>query len=272
MPQLVKLQDELKDSGFIIIGAHSQNATKDEVNALLRKNRVNYTVTSSANVPDNPVSGLPAGFLFDASGNLAEKGIPLSMKKKIHDLVQSEPHFIAAGKKYTKLAPVAESLKKTKAYGPILKKLEKDAAADGATGEEAKYLKERIEGYGKKRLEAAKELEGGDPFLALKEYSEVAVSWKGHEIGTQAGARVKELKADKEFQTELQASEVLHGILAECEKLVPTAGGINLEYASNKKIAANVRSAAAVLKKKYPKSKATAGLADTLRPFGFKEI
>jgi len=53
------------------------------------------------------------------------------MKKKIIDLIGSEPHFLAAGHTYTKLASVADALKKTKAYGPLLKKLDGDAKKTG---------------------------------------------------------------------------------------------------------------------------------------------
>src|SRR5574341_1815468 len=122
MPQLVKLQEELKDADFAIIAVHSQNVPRETVLKLLRKNKVNYTVTSGGNIPGNPVSGLPAAFLFDSRGKLVERGHPTTLKPKIHALVESEPHFLAAGRKYTKLAPVAEALKKTKAYGQILKR------------------------------------------------------------------------------------------------------------------------------------------------------
>ena len=46
MPQLVKLQKEYKDQGFTVIGAHVQNAEKDEVAAYLRSAKVNFTVTN----------------------------------------------------------------------------------------------------------------------------------------------------------------------------------------------------------------------------------
>src|ERR1041385_488162 len=269
MPQLVKLQEELKDSGFVIVAPHAQAGTQDEVTALLRKNKVNYTVTSSGSIPDNPVSGIPAAFLFATSGNLIEKGTPSGMHKKIQDLVKSEPHFLAAGMKYTKLASVADALKKTKLYGPILKKLDKDKTGSGPPAEEAKYLSGRIQAYGQKRLEAAKALEAEDPYEAMKEYNEVAQSWGGVETGDKAKARLKELKDDKDFQSELKAADLLHAIMADCEKLVPSGSTINLDYASNKKFAANVRAGAAALKKKFPNAKATARLATVLKPYGF---
>ena len=270
MPQLVKLQEELKDSGFTIIANHVQAATKDELTQICRKNKVNFPVVTNGDVPGEKLQGIPAAYLFDASGKLVERGRPSELKQKIHALVQSEPHFLAVGRKYTKFAPLAESLKKVKAYGQVLKALEKDAQGDGPAAEEAKFLQERIKAFGKRKLDGAKALEGEDPFLAQQAYGEITVQWKGSETGDQAAARIKELKADKEFQEELKACAILRQILLECEKLIPTGGSINLDYASNKKTAANVRTAAVQFKKKYPKSKAAGRLDEALSPYGFK--
>lgn len=100
MPQLVKLQEKYKDQGFVIIASHVQNADRDKVVNFLRSNHVNYTVTSfgDVTVPDK-LSGIPAAYLFDSRGNLVESGRPAAMKQRIVDLIKSEPHWLAAGRK-----------------------------------------------------------------------------------------------------------------------------------------------------------------------------
>src|SRR5262245_31055636 len=109
MPQLVKLQEELKDTGFALVAVHCQNVGKEQVVKLLKQNKVNYTVVSGGQVPGNPVSGIPAGFVFDSSGKLVGKGTPTSLKGTIQKLIESEPHFLAAGHKYTgKVAALAD--------------------------------------------------------------------------------------------------------------------------------------------------------------------
>ncbi len=272
MPQLVKLQDELKDTGFTIIAPHSQDVPKEKVLKLLKQNKVNYVVTSRGDVPGQQVSTLPAAFLFDSNGNFVERGNLTSLKLKIHKLVETEPHFLAAGRKYTKLAGVAESLKKTQAYGQILKRLEKDLKSDGAAGEEAKYLTERITAHGEKLLARAEKLEGEDAFKAQQTYSELSSLWRGSKVGEKAAARVKELKADKKFQEEVKASSVLNQILAECDKLVwQGKGEISLEGGNNKKIAATVSASAEMLKKKFAGSKAAGRVDSELAIYGFKK-
>jgi len=267
----VKLQEEYKDTGFAIVAPHVQEPNKEAVLGLLRKNRANYTVTNGGRAPGQG-NGIPEAFLFDTRGKLVEKGHPAELKKKIIDLIQSEPHFLAAGRTYTKLAPVAEALKKTRAYGPILKKLDGDAKKTGDVADEAKYLADRIRAYGKKRLDAAKALETEDPFKAQQAYTEIAASWKGDESGTAAAARLKELKADKEFKKELEASTILNAIITECEKLVASPNGIDPDSSANRKAAATIRGLAATLKRKHPESKAAGKLSELGKSYGFSEL
>ena len=272
MPQLVKLQDELKDSGFVIIAPHAQAGTQEEVVNLVRQQKVNYTIVSSGTVPGEKVDGIPAAFLFDASGKLVEKGHPSSMKQKIHDLVEKEPHFLAAGMTYTKHKGVADSLKKSKAYGQIIKKLEKDVNGAGAAAEEAKFLSGRLTAYGSRKLEEAKAAEAEDAFAAQQLYGEVSANWKGAEAGEQAAARLKELKNDKTFQTELKAATMAQQVRAECGKLIAQGGKLDLNYPLNKKVAASIQASYAALKKKYPESKAVTKLTGELELYGFKNL
>ncbi len=268
----MKLQAELKDSGFVIIAFHVQNAPQDRVVSFLRSQKVNYTVTDGGQIPGNPVSGIPAAFLFDSSGKLVEKGSPTQLKAKAQELVASGPHWLAAGREYKKLRPFAEALKKSKAWGPILKKLESEAKKGGEAEEEAKYLSERLLGYGGKRLEEAKALESEDAFAAQQLYTEVSAQFKGFEPAKAADDRMKELKKDKDFQAELKASTIAAQIRAECDKLVANQGKIDPEYAPNKRTAATVRQMAAVLRKKYPESRASARLVEELKTYGFKDV
>jgi hypothetical protein len=272
MPQLVKLQEELRDSGLIIIGTHRQDGTKEEVVGLVRSMKVNYTITSGGSVPDDNVNSIPRAFLFDGTGKLIEKGHPTDGKflTKLRELVQTEPHWLAAGRKYTKLQPVADSLKKSKTYGAILKKLEKDVNGTGPVSEEAKYLSERIRGYGERRLKEAKALETEDAVAAQQAYTEIATQWKGDKVATDATTRTKELKSDKDFQNELKACAILRQITAECDKLVIQQGKMNPENPANKKVAATVKALIDMLKKKHPDSHASAKVSEIVSAYGLK--
>jgi hypothetical protein len=268
----VKLQDQLKDSGFVIVASHVQNASDEDIISFLRSRKVNYTVTSFGKVPGDTGRGIPRAFLFNSTGSLVEQGHPATMKQKIVSLVESEPHWLAAGREYQHVGRIADALKKTKKYGTVLKALEREARKGGEAAEEAEYIQKRIVRFGQQKLDEAKKLEGEDAFLAQKLYSEVYDGWKGSEVGDAASDRLRELKRDRDFQTEFKASTYAHKILEQCEKLVPVQGKINLEYASNKKIAAQVRAAVPALKKKYPDSRAAAKISEQLEAYGFKDL
>jgi hypothetical protein len=272
MPQLVKLQAELKDTGFTIIAPHAQSGTQEEVAMVARQLKMmNIIVPASGDVPGEKVEGIPMQFLFDASGKLVEKGhhIPPA---KVQALVASEPHFLAAGRAYKKHKAEADALKKSKTYGSILKKLDKSLSGKDDAAEEAKYLAERIRAHGQRKLDEAKESEGSNAFAAQQAYTDIAAVWKGDAVGEKASARLKELKTDKAFQSELKASTLLHQILSECDKLVAQGGKINHGYGPNQKIVASVRASAAALKKKYPDSKTATNLPELLKDFGFTDI
>ena len=271
MPQLVKLQEEMKDSGFLVIGLHAQNGTKEEVANKARSLKINFPVFDQGSIPGQKVDGIPALFLFDSSGKLVGSG-RTELKAKAHELAQSEPHFLAAGMKYTKHKATADSLKKSKAYGSILKKLEKDLKAEGATGAEAKYLSERITAHGKRQMEVAKDSEKEDAFMAMQTWNDLSTQYKGHEIGNDAAKRLKELKVDKAFQEELKASTMAQQIVGECNKLIAQGGKIDLEYAVNKPVAANIRASVAALKKKYPESKAAERITGLVQTYGITGI
>lgn len=268
----MKLQAELKDSGFVILAGHVQAGTKEQIANFCRSQKVNYTVMKGGEVTGKRVSGIPHAFLFDSAGNLVEEGHPVQLKTKVQELVAKEPHWLAAGREYTKLKPIAESLKKAKSYGPILRKLENEARKGGASEEEAKYLSERILGYGLKRAEEAKSLETEDAFAAQQLYAEVAAQFKGSDPGKAAEDRLKELKRDKDFQAELKAGAIAQQIRGECDKLVAQQGKIDLDYALNKRTASMIRQMTAALKKKYPESRATANLVEDLKTLGFRDV
>ena len=270
MPHLVKMQNELRNSGFVVIGNHVQNVEKKKVVGLVRQLKVNFMITSRGNVNvAGKGNGIPRAFLFDSNGQLVEKGHPMSMVKAIHDLVKKSPHPLAAGREYKKLARVAYSLKSAKSYGKIIKKLEKAAQKEGEAKEEADYLLERIVGYGNSLLEKAEKLEEEDAFKSKVVYAEVATKFKGNDIGKKAVARVKELKKDKDFQAELKASTMVHQIRGQFDKLVYKKGELQ-EGGPNKKLTTGILVLFKRLQKKYPESAAVGSLEEELKEIGIQ--
>jgi thiol-disulfide isomerase/thioredoxin len=60
---------------LLVFGAHSQNASDEEVKQVVKKNNLSYTITKGVNGPVN-FSGIPHAFVFDTTGALVFHGNP----------------------------------------------------------------------------------------------------------------------------------------------------------------------------------------------------
>lgn len=75
LPHLAKLDKRHREDGLVIIGAESQGHGKNQIEPLVKKNKIEYTITSGANGPVK-FSGIPHAFVFDVEGKLIFNGHP----------------------------------------------------------------------------------------------------------------------------------------------------------------------------------------------------
>jgi thiol-disulfide isomerase/thioredoxin len=61
---------------MLVFGAHSQNASDDEVKQVVKKNQLAYTITKGVTGPVN-FSAIPHAFVFDTTGALVFSGHPM---------------------------------------------------------------------------------------------------------------------------------------------------------------------------------------------------
>ncbi|WP_346187958.1 hypothetical protein [Rubritalea halochordaticola] len=64
-----------RDKGLVIIAPERQNSSDEKIKALLKKHKVEYTVTSGGNGPV-ATRGIPHSFVFDVNGQLIFSGDP----------------------------------------------------------------------------------------------------------------------------------------------------------------------------------------------------
>ena len=74
LPDIEKIAKRYKGK-MVVIGAHSQNATDDEVKDVVKKNRLSYTITKGVNGPVN-FNAIPHVFVFDTTGKMLFEGHP----------------------------------------------------------------------------------------------------------------------------------------------------------------------------------------------------
>jgi thiol-disulfide isomerase/thioredoxin len=74
LPHMERLSDRNK-ADTIFVGAHSQNASDDEVKTVVKKNKLSYAIVKGVQGPVK-FSGIPHAFVFDTTGTLIFSGHP----------------------------------------------------------------------------------------------------------------------------------------------------------------------------------------------------
>lgn len=81
MPHLADLDRKYRAAGLVIIGAECQSSSKEDIEAIVKKANVEFTITERA---DGPIefSGIPRCHLFGRDGKLIYDGFPDEDKLK----------------------------------------------------------------------------------------------------------------------------------------------------------------------------------------------
>ncbi len=88
LPEIEKISRRYKDR-MAVFGAHAQKGTDEEVKAVVKKNRLSYTITNNMQGPIQ-TGGIPHVFLFDTAGSLIYHGHPADkeFEKMVRKAVQ----------------------------------------------------------------------------------------------------------------------------------------------------------------------------------------
>ncbi len=74
LPEVEKISKRYKDK-MVVIGAECQGSSNDQINDVVKKNHLTYSITSGMQGPVQ-FSGLPHVFVFDTTGKLLYTGSP----------------------------------------------------------------------------------------------------------------------------------------------------------------------------------------------------
>ena len=74
LPEIEKISKRYKDR-MVVFGAHSQAGTDEEVKAVVKKNKLSYSITKGVTGPV-PFDRIPHIFIFDPKGELVFSGSP----------------------------------------------------------------------------------------------------------------------------------------------------------------------------------------------------
>jgi thiol-disulfide isomerase/thioredoxin len=159
LPHLADLDKRNREKGLLIIGAESQGHSKEDIEPLLKKAKVNYTVTSGANGPIE-VNGIPHAFVFDVNGALVFNGHPAdeefdrSIKKALREVSKEEEAPAAPA------GPLVETSTWTNSEGKEIRAAVKSADSTQVVflmtgGKEVKYPLEKLSADSRGKIEEA---------------------------------------------------------------------------------------------------------------------
>jgi hypothetical protein len=257
---LVRWQDELADFGLVIVAAHRQKATPEEVRATARTHGINYAVTDG-HVSGNS-GGIPHGFIFDHAGKCVFDGSPADADAKLRAAVGAAIVARAGRSDFNKsIAPQVEALKAGKPPGPVLVKLlPLTHSADRETAAQATALTAALMAPAKSAVAAARAQKADDPLAAHDRAQRMATLFRSTPVGTDATKLLAELKSDKTVVAELRARPLMEKLRAADEVLAKAMGDKEPKDPTFQKAAAaqlrQLQNAAANIKRTYPDTRA----------------
>lgn len=223
MPMLEKLHRTLGPQGLLVVGAHIQEGTPDDVRRAAASLGVTFSIVGPTGIEGfERVPQLPYTLLFDHTGKCVFAGSAMEVGGSATAAVNASPPLVLNGRTLEKLAALQPLLRTESSFGTALKKARAlKSSKDAETAEEAAFVVEKLEAWGRDVIEKAPELRAADPALAMATLQQCVTAFKGDAIGTDAMRLAVEWKKDPSFQ----AAQKCGQHLAQLESLRSAATG-----------------------------------------------
>lgn len=211
MPLLEELHKTLGPQGLVVIGAHAQGGTPEELKAKVAQLDVSFTILDGASVEaGGDFSGIPHCMLFDHTGKCVYRGSPFRAQEAVIATVKAAPGAILEGRTLAKLPEFNLLLRDEGQFATVLKRARGLCShKDPETAAEAAFVVEKLDARGRALLDEAASAKDSDPVRAAELVQRCATIFKGTEFGTEAAKLNGEWKKDKPFQAAVRAGQQL---------------------------------------------------------------
>lgn len=208
MPLLEELHRTLGPQGLVVIGAHAQDGSADEIRAAVAQREVTFTIVEQAAVQGGmDFTGIPHCMLFDHTGACVYRGSPFEVGEAALAAVKAAPGAVLQGRTLVKLVAFNEMVRHERQFGAALKKAKGLVNSKNAdTAAEATFVVERLEARGREMLEAAASRKADDPLGALEVLQRCGLAYRGSDLGAEAERTLREWKKDAEFRAAVKAA------------------------------------------------------------------
>lgn len=211
MPLLEEHHKTFGPRGLVVIGAHAQGGTAEEVRQKVAELGVSFTILESASVEGgSDFQGIPHCMLFDHTGKCVFRGSPFNVEDALVAAVKAAPGTVLEGRTLVKLPEYNTLLHDERNFAAALKKVRGlRSHKDPDTAQEATFVADRIEAYGRRLLDEATSSKESNPSRAADLVQRCAAVFKGSDIGTEASKLGVEWRKDKQFLAAVKASQQL---------------------------------------------------------------
>jgi hypothetical protein len=199
---------------LVVIGAHSQNATNEEIKSVARSRGVNFTVTEGTSVQGgNDSKGIPHVIVFDHTGKCAYRGPPSGAETHIRQALAKAVASRVEGKPTKSVNSLLESLKKGQPPAAILQKaVSLSKGSDKESAEQAKQLVAGMTEPADRLISEIEKMRSSDPVDTYLRANRFSTDLKGTPAGTKAAEITAELKKDKTVVQEVKARPALDNV------------------------------------------------------------
>jgi thiol-disulfide isomerase/thioredoxin len=211
MPLLEELHKSLGPQGLVVIGAHAQGGTAEQLRPQIAQLNVTFTILDGASVEGGgDFQGIPHCMLFDHTGKCVYRGSPFKAQEAVVAAVKSAPGAVLEGRTLKKIPDLNLMLRDEGQFVAALKKARAASSSkDADMAEEAAFVIEKVEGYGRRMLDDAKTAKQEDPVRAADLLQRCSALLKGSDIGTEAAKLNASWRKDRDFQAAVKAGQQL---------------------------------------------------------------
>ena len=211
MPKLEEMHRQLAPLGLVIVGAHAQGGTAEEVRRTVNELGVTFPILENARVEGGTdFEGIPHCMLFDHTGKCLYRGSPFEVHNAVVAAVRAAPAAILEGRTLAKFPNVNRELQSELSYGKVLQKMrQSQSAKDEETAAEAKFVVEKLEARAEQMVADAESLHAKDPLAAIELMDRCARAFKGTPVGIEANKKLRDYKKDPALQAAMRAEQQL---------------------------------------------------------------
>jgi thiol-disulfide isomerase/thioredoxin len=216
LPHVAQLSEQYGPFGLVVIGAHAQEGTPEQIRERAKSRGVSFAVVEHARVKDvNDMNGIPHCILFDHTGKCLYRGSPEEIDGKIRDALANWLSADLEGTPNKAVNSLIESLKKGQLPAQIVQKtVSLSRSAEKDTAKQAKSMLAKLTDAAGKELKGAESLRAEEPLMILSRLTHLSIDFKGTPPGTKANELLTELKKDKVVIAELKVRPMLEKIRA----------------------------------------------------------